>query len=78
MKGAYNDIFLRLMESIIAGIFVCILLPFYFALNSRELSVEETQQFMEDFFFKGEPLVYGESTRQQFLQAMEQIKSQSK
>ena len=47
-------------------------------MNSRQLSAEETQQFMEDFFFKGEPLVYGDSTRQQFLQAMEQIKSQSK
>lgn len=47
-------------------------------MNSRELSVEETQQFMEDFFFKDDPLVYGESTRQQFLQAMDQIKSQSK
>jgi len=33
---------------------------------------------MEDFFFKGEPLVYGELTRQQFLQAMEQIKSHAK
>ncbi|MEK5185083.1 hypothetical protein [Solibacillus sp. FSL W7-1324] len=42
-------------------------------MNSRELSVEETQQFMEDFFFKGEPLVYGESTRQQFLQAMAEL-----
>lgn len=42
-------------------------------MNSRKLSVEETQQFMEDFFFKGEPLVYGESTRQQFLQAMAEL-----
>lgn len=47
-------------------------------MNSRELSVEETQQFMEDFFFKEDPLVYGESTRQQFLQAMDQIKSHAK
>lgn len=43
-------------------------------MNSRKLSVEETQQFMEDFFFKGEPFVYGESTRQHFLQAMAEIK----
>ncbi|WP_157764780.1 hypothetical protein [Solibacillus sp. R5-41] len=28
------------------------------AMNSRELSVEETKQFMEEFFFKGDPLVY--------------------
>lgn len=47
-------------------------------MNSRELSVEETNQFMEEVFFKGEPLVYGESTRQQFLQAMEHIKTHSK
>lgn len=47
-------------------------------MNSRELSVEDTQQFMEDFFFKDDPLVYGESTRQQFLQAMNQIKSHAK
>ncbi len=46
-------------------------------MNSRELSVEETQQFMEEFFFKNNPLVYGESTRQQFLQALEYIKNHS-
>lgn len=42
-------------------------------MNSRKLSVEETQQFMEDFFFKGDPLVYGESTRRQFLHAMAEL-----
>ena len=42
-------------------------------MRSRELSVEETQLFMEDFFFKGEPLVYGESTRRQFLHAMVEL-----
>lgn len=36
MKGAYNDIFLRLRRHIIAGILVCMLLPFYFALNTQE------------------------------------------
>lgn len=34
MKGVYNDIFLRLKGSIIAGILPCMLLPFYFALNT--------------------------------------------
>lgn len=38
----------------------------HLVMNSREFSVEETQQFMEDFFFKGEPLVYGESTHRHF------------
>ena len=42
-------------------------------INSRELSIEETQQFMEDFSFKGEPLVHGESTRQQFSKAMAEL-----
>lgn len=42
-------------------------------MNSRKVSVEETQQFMENFFFKGEPLVYGELTLQQFLQAMAEL-----
>lgn len=42
-------------------------------IKSREFSVEETQQFMEDFFFKGDPLVYGESTRRQFLHAMAEL-----
>lgn len=47
-------------------------------MNSRELSVEETQQFMEEFFFKEDSLVYGESTRQQFLLAMGHIKNHAK
>ncbi len=42
-------------------------------MNSRELSVEETNLYMEEFFFKGEPLLYGDATRQQFLQAMAEI-----
>jgi len=42
-------------------------------MNSRKLSVEETHQVMEDFFFKGEPLIYGKSTHQQFLQAMAEL-----
>lgn len=46
-------------------------------MNSRQMSVEETKQFMEEFFFQGDPLVYGEATHQQFLQAMEQIKRHS-
>lgn len=47
-------------------------------MNSRQLSVEETKQFMEEFFFKGDLQSYGESTYQQFLQAMEQLKNHSK
>lgn len=42
-------------------------------MNSREFSVEETQQFMEDFFFNCDPLVYGESPRLKFLQAMAKV-----
>lgn len=36
-------------------------------MNSRQMSVKETKQFMEEFFFKGNPLIYGEATRKQFL-----------
>ena len=43
-------------------------------MNSRQMSVKETKQFMEEFFFKGNPLVYGAATRQQFLQAISELK----
>lgn len=43
-------------------------------MNSRQMSVKETEQFMEEFFFKGNPLIYGEATRQQFLQAISELK----
>ena len=44
-------------------------------MNSRQMSVEETKQFMEKFFFKGDLQSYGARTYQQFLQAMEQLKN---
>lgn len=47
-------------------------------MNSRQLTIGETKQFIEEFFFKGDPLVYGEATHQQFIQAMEHIKKSSK
>ncbi|MEG0471635.1 MAG: hypothetical protein RR588_04800 [Solibacillus sp.] len=43
-------------------------------MNSRQMSVKETKQFIEEFFFKGNPLVYGEATLQQFLQAISELK----
>lgn len=45
-----------------------------FVMNSRQMSVEETEQFMKEFFFKGTPLSYGEATRQQFLQTISELK----
>lgn len=43
-------------------------------MNNRHMSVKETTQFMEEIFFKGDPLVYGAATRQQFLQAISELK----
>ncbi|MCH7322687.1 hypothetical protein LZ480_12375 [Solibacillus sp. MA9] len=45
-------------------------------MKSRELSVEEKKQFIEEFFFKGDPFVYGKAIRQQFLQAMAELHEQ--
>ena len=47
-------------------------------MNSQQMCVGETKQFMEEFFFQDNPLVYGDATRQQFVQAMEHIKNHSK
>ena len=43
LKGAYNDIFLRLKRSITAGILTCMLLPFYFALYNLMSTLKRRQ-----------------------------------
>ncbi|MES7477507.1 hypothetical protein U6M79_12385, partial [Cutibacterium acnes] len=43
-------------------------------MNSRELSLEEAAQFVGQFFFRGDILVYGTATKRNFEMAINSFK----
>lgn len=44
-------------------------------MQSKELSIEHTDKFVDQYFFKGNPYIYGKQTRQNFEKAIEYLKN---